>query len=110
MAEAVDIASVQDLMPGDDDSWNDQKVEQYLDSGKTIPEVMQLFWESRASKLYTMIDISESGSSRSMSRLYDNAAKQAEYWGSRVERDKEEAEKEAEKEDRRIRFGRITRV
>jgi hypothetical protein len=110
MAELSDIASVLDLMPGDEGDWDETRIETHLDSGKTVPQVMQLFWEGKASKLYSMIDVSESGSSRSMSRLYDNAVKLAEYWAAKVAKEKEDQEAEEEKQDQRIRFNRITRV
>lgn len=110
MAEQADIEAVKDLMPGEEDDWDDVKIETYLDGGKSVPETMLLFWEGKASKLYTMIDISESGSSRSLSRLYDNALKLQEYWAAKIAKEKEEADKQEEKEDRRLRFNRITRV
>ena len=109
MAEQIKIEEVKDLLPADA-NWNDVKIAGYLDAGKTVPETMQLFWEARASKLYTMIDISESGSSRSLSRLYDNAIKLAEYWAGKVAKEKEEKKEEKQEEDRRIRFNTITRV
>jgi len=110
MAEPMDVEAVKDLMPGEEDDWDDAKISDYLDAGKTVPQVLQLFWESKASKLHSMIDISESGSSRSMSRLYDNAMKLAEYWAARVAKDEEKEKEEQEEEERRISFNRITRV
>lgn len=110
MASEADIEAVKDLMPGSDEDWDDQKIGIYLDAGRSIAKVMQLFWESRASKLHTMIDISESGSSRSLSRLYDNAMKLAEYWDAKVAKEEEKAEEEEKDEDRRLSFNTITRV
>jgi hypothetical protein len=37
-------------------------------------------WEIRAGKYSTLVDISESGSSRSMGKMYENALKMAEYY------------------------------
>lgn len=109
MADPASIGLVKDLFPDDTaEPWSDAKIGEYLDAGKTGPEILQAFWEARAAKLSTMIDVSESGSSRSMSRLYDNAMRLAEYWGSRVQSAKDEEDVE---EDRRpLRFNRITRV
>lgn len=106
MAEESDIENVMDLLPEDSD-WDNAKVSSYLDGGKSVYGVVQAFWESRAARLYTAIDVQESGSSRSLSRLYDNALKQAEYWASRVE-----AEEAQEEEDStgHISFNTITRI
>ena len=110
MADPIQISEIQDLMPGGDEDWDEAKISSYLDADKTVPECLQLFWESRASRLHTMIDISESGSSRSLSRLYDNALKLAEYWAGKVEKDKEAAKEEQADLERRISFNTINRV
>ena len=108
MADQADIDIVKDLFPAEEAIWDDEKIGRYLDAGKTGPEILQAFWEGKAASLHSMIDISESGSSRSLSRLYDNAIRLAEYWGNRVRSDKEDLEKD--EDDRPTTFGRITRV
>lgn len=107
MAEAVDIEAVKDLMPGDDTAWDDVKITTYLDGGKTVYGVMAQFWESQAAKYSTMLDVNESGSVRSLSRLYDNAIRLAEYWRDRAQKEKD---KEEQNENDRIRFNTITRI
>lgn len=110
MAELVDIASVQDLLPAEaaEEGWNEEKITTYLDGGKTVYQVVLQYWESITGRLYTMIDVSESGSSRSLSRLYDNAKAQAEYWRDRIKAEKDEEIQE--ENDRITTFGKITRV
>ncbi len=41
-------------------------------------------WEQKASSYSTLVDVSESGSSRSMSQIYKNALAQAKYYGDKV--------------------------
>lgn len=107
MADAAQIAEVQDLLPSDQTEWDEAKITTYLDAGKSIPEVMTLFYEKRAANYSEAIDVNESGSVRSLSKLYDNAIRLAEYWRDRAQKDKDDAEKE---ENGRLRFNRITRV
>lgn len=106
MADAADIETVKDLLPADP-GWDDTKIALYLDAGKSVSEVMTLFWESQASKFSTQIDVNESGSVRSLSKLYDNAIKLAEYWRDRAQKEKD---KETLDEDSRLRFNTITRI
>lgn len=108
MAEPADIALVKDLLPPEahDEGWNEEKVGVYLDGGYSKYQAVALYWESKASRLYQMIDISESGSSRSLSKIYENAKGLAEYW-----RDRDAQEKlEAEKAQGYTRIHKVTRV
>ncbi|QNJ55326.1 hypothetical protein SEA_LITTLEFELLA_15 [Gordonia phage LittleFella] len=106
MAEQSDIEDVKDLLDKEAD-WDDEKISAKLDSGKTVYQVVQNYWEAKAVQYHTAISISESGSSRDLSRLFDNASKLAEYWRGRAEA--EEAANE-EDEDEHIRFNTITRI
>lgn len=108
MAEAAQVEMVKDLLPADAETngWNDQKITTYLDAGNSVSKTVALYWEGRASRLYQMIDISESGSSRSLSKIYDNAKSMAEYWRDRAAAEREEAIDDA----KATTFGRIKRV
>ncbi len=112
MADAADIESVKDLLPteADGEGWDTTKITIYLDAGKSIPAVLQTYWEGKVAKFHAAISISESGSSRDLSRLFENAKALAEYWRDRVKADEEEADKEEEEQYSRIRFNRINRV
>lgn len=90
MAEASDILEVQDLLPNDSD-WGEDKITTYLDGGRTVPEVLLAFWRGRASKYSTMLDVSESGSSRSLSQLYQNAKSMIDYWQGVLDKDEADA-------------------
>lgn len=107
MAEDLDVMKVKDLLPEESD-WDDDKISMYLDSGESVYEVLRSYWTSKAAKLSEMIDVSESGSSRSMSRLYDNALRLAEYWDALVNK-QTDREKEDEK-DRPTTINKIVRT
>lgn len=109
MADAGDVANVQDLLPdtADADGWTSEKISVYLDADRSVYEVLQTYWESKVAKLYAMIDVSESGSSRSLSQIVQNAKAQAEYWRDRVAAEDAEEDKDA---NSHIAFHKITRV
>ena len=104
MADESQIAEVLDLLPEDSD-WDSQKIGEYLDGDRSVPEVLLLFWRSRASKFSTALDVSESGSSRSLSRLYDNAKAMMDYWEDQIQIAKDKFE-----EDERDRPARVTMI
>lgn len=111
MAEAAQIEMVKDLLPDswEEDGWSEEKIGLYLDAESSVNKVMALFWEGKSSRLYQLIDVSESGSSRSLSKIYDNAKQLAEHYRDRAREEREDAK--VDKEDARVTtFGRITRV
>lgn len=110
MASELSLAEVNDLLPSDQTEWDDTNISAYLDGGKSVAGTLRVFWQKRASEYSTQIDVSESGSSRSLSRLYDNAIRQVEYWDGVVKAEEEKADEEAKANDDRIRFNQITRI
>jgi hypothetical protein len=74
------IAEVRENLP-DDAGWNDEKIGQVLDtfSGK-VSRAVRSFWAKTAANTASLIDISESGSSRTLSKQHDNAVAQVKYW------------------------------
>lgn len=92
MADAAQIEMVKDLLPteAEAEGWDSTKIGLYLDAPNTAFQTVALYWESKAAKLYQMIDVSESGSTRSLSRIYDNAKAMAEYWRGRYDVQREE--------------------
>lgn len=97
MADAAEVLMVQDLLPPEaaTDGWDAAKIGVYLDSGQTLYQSVALYWESKAARLYTMIDVNESGSVRSLSKVYDHAKAMAEYWRDRDKVQKSEEESAA---------------
>lgn len=112
MAEQSDIDNVWELLPPEakegDEAWSRERVAAALDSGKSVAGTMAQYWDIRAAQTYMLVNISESGSSRSLSTIHDNAVKMAKYWR---DRDKDnEAEEVVGEVRNRVRFHKITRV
>ena len=95
MADANVVAQILDLLPVEakvgSDSWDMEKVTALLDQGSTTNEVMSRFWHSKAAETAAMVDVSESGSSRSLSTIHENAMRMAKYWDDRVKADEDAA-------------------
>lgn len=95
MADESVVSEVIDLLPADakvgDAIWDAAKVESLLDAGNSVNKLMARFWNAQAAATATMIDISESGSSRSLSTIHENAVRMARYWDDRLK-----AEEDAE--------------
>ena len=80
MASPADIEAVKTLLDGVDDPWDDTKIGTILDSAGSVAKAMQAFWSQRVNATYRLMDVSESGSSRSMSSIYKNAMEQLARW------------------------------
>lgn len=80
MATADQIAEVRDYIaePTDDNGWTDLRVGQYIDreSDDTYLAASAI-WSAKAANYAHLVNVSESGSSRSMGSLLDNALKMA---------------------------------
>lgn len=109
MADAAKISMVQDLLPPES-GWDDTKVGTYLDAGLTVYGVMTQFWEAKTAQTANMIDISESGSSRSLSQIHQNAKAQAEYWRDKAATEKADEKAELEEADSHIKIHKISRI
>jgi hypothetical protein len=79
MATAEQIAEVRDYVaePGIDNGWTDAKVGEYIDREADLYLAAAAIWSAKAASYATMVNVSESGSSRSMGSLIDNALKMA---------------------------------
>lgn len=63
--------------PDDTNGWTDEKIGDFIDATSSLNLAASNIWSSKASKFSNMVDITESGSSRKMSGLLDNALKLA---------------------------------
>lgn len=72
MANELDIQRVRDLTNGAE-GFTDEQIGAALDSGATIREFCYDFWTKKATEYSTMVNVSESGSSRNMGDMYKNA-------------------------------------
>lgn len=99
MADANVVAEVIDLLPIGarigETPWDSDKVSALLDGGNSINKIMSRYWHARAAESATMVDVSESGSSRSLSSVHENAVRMARYWDDKVKADKDEADEAA---------------
>lgn len=50
----------------------------------SIEKAAQIYYERKASEYSTLVNITESGSTRSLGDLYKNAKAMGEYWGSKA--------------------------
>lgn len=72
MADTEDIERIKRLTNGATD-YTDEQIGGMLDAGLTIREIAHDYWTEQATKFASLVDVSESGSSRSMSQLHKNA-------------------------------------
>lgn len=82
MADQSVIDQVKANIPSDaaEDDWTDEFIGGLLDSGASIAKVTLSFWQSRVAKLSTVVDVSESGSSRQLSNLFNQAKIAYDMW------------------------------
>jgi len=82
MAAPEDIQEVLDMLGPDaaESGWTNEKIGAALDDGDTPNEIARRYWEYRMSRSSTMADVSESGSSRKLSQIFENAKALAAYY------------------------------
>lgn len=87
MADQGTVDAVLANLPEEADEFgvNAQSVGILLDSGLSETKATLASWRSIAAKTSTAVDISESGSSRSLSTLFENAARMVEIWQARAD-------------------------
>lgn len=110
MASEADIMIVRDNIPSEalEEGWDDVKIGVLLDSPMTTSRVIRHWWNYRASSTASFVNVSESGSSRSLSDIHRQALEMLKYWDARIA--EEEAPEPPVQSDGRIGFHRITRV
>lgn len=113
MADENVVGQVLDLLPTEarigETPWDRERVTALLDQGSSVNQLMSRFWNAKAAASATMVDISESGSSRSLSTIHENAVRMARYWDDRVKSD-EDAALEASTTRGRVTLHRARRV
>lgn len=83
MATSDEIALLRAAIgePDDSNGWTDEKLGDLIDSLTTVNAAALNVWQSKAASFSSLVDVSESGSSRSMSQLFKNAQAMATYYG-----------------------------
>jgi hypothetical protein len=82
MAELEDIARLRRLIgePESVDPWTDVVLAQIIDDAIDLNSAALEVWEAKAASSATMVDTTESGSSRRMSQVNDQALKMIAYF------------------------------
>lgn len=89
MATAGDIKRAMQLL-GDEaaeNGFDELRVGADLDAGLTTNAIALSYWRARMASLATAIDVSEGGSTRSLSQAWQQAQKMADYYQGLVDRE-----------------------
>lgn len=93
MATQAEIAEVLGLLGPNaaSDGWDEAKINDLLDEGNTPDEIALEYWEARMAKTSTMVNVTESGSSRSLRDVFTNASAMAKYFADKNKDDETES-------------------
>lgn len=93
MATAAEIDEVQELLgpTASDDGWTEARIGDDLDSGLTAQQIALAYWEARMAKTSAVVNVTESGSSRSLSDIHKHATEMAKYYKGKTEAAEETA-------------------
>ena len=82
MATPEDIAIVKSQILEESDSYgfDDAAISAMLDAGLSTTKTILAVWSGISAKTSSMVDVSESGSSRSLSQIHTNAQAMADWW------------------------------
>lgn len=80
MATQQQIAEARRITDGGE-PYTDEQIAAYLDAGNTVTKWARIFWESKAATYSSLVNVSESGSSRNNGDLYKNALAMAKHFG-----------------------------
>lgn len=65
--------------------WTDEKLQAMVDAETSLNRILMTYWSSRAAATAKFVNVSESGSSRSLSDVHNNALNMLKYWTGRAE-------------------------
>lgn len=76
MADEAQILALREMVNEDDDcgGWDDEKLSAIIDSTETLNSAAAQVWRLKAGQYASLVDVSESGSSRKLGDLRKNAA------------------------------------
>lgn len=111
MATPEDVALVKSQILEESDTYgfDDAAISAMLDAGLSTSSTILAVWSGIAGKTSTMVDVTESGSSRSLSTIHNNALAMAEWWKAKVALEAVQADPIKPKTSR-IAFHTATRV
>jgi len=107
---ATTLEDVKNNLPPEasNQGWTDVKLQAMVDADTSLNRILMTYWSSRAAATSKLVNVSESGSSRSLADIHKNALDMLRYWTTQAE--KEEALEIVPPSQRPISFGRIKRV
>lgn len=84
MATSADIAALRRAAdePGTE-TYTDAALSAYVDTAGSVDGAAAVVWREKAAKASTLVNVSESGSSRSMQQVYQNAIDMAKFYETR---------------------------
>lgn len=85
MATIEDIATLRRITnePGIE-FYTDESLGLYLDDLLSMDSAASVIWQEKAARASNLVNVSESGSSRSNQQIYANALDQAKFYAGRV--------------------------
>lgn len=94
MAEESEIREVQFMLDGAAAShgWDETYIGEKLDEGMPDNEIAARYWEYRLNNATSLANVSESGSSRSLSQVFEHIKDRAAYYRKRADDELEEEE------------------
>ena len=87
MADDAAVSAVQAQLPDESDLFgvDSSYIGILLDSGLSETKVILSCWRAIAAKSSTMANVSESGSSRDLSNIFENARQMIDVWQARAD-------------------------
>lgn len=104
------LQDVKDNLPPEASAqgWDDARINTLLEADVSVSRILVTYWSQRAASTVNYVNVSESGSSRSLSDAHKNALDMLKYWTDRAK--DEEVITPEEAGVRPIAFRRATRV
>lgn len=88
MATPDEIARVREYIsePDDTNGWTVQRIGPYIDEASSLYSAAADIWGVKASAYAGLVDVSESGSSRALGQLRENAFEMERYYRDKAEK------------------------
>lgn len=85
MASVEDIETLRRITnePGIE-NYSDEAMSDYIDAAGSVDGAAAIIWEEKAARASNLVNIAESGSSRSMNQIYQNAVDQAKFYQGKI--------------------------
>lgn len=91
MATPEEIQAIQEELPDDAASygWDEDRINEELDNGVTGNALYLKFWRKVSSSTFGLVDMSESGSSRSLSQIHKQASDMMKKFQEAIDKEEE---------------------